>query len=199
MIEYIYDFLAIFFEKLKEKEKIRNIILFGSFARGNPRKDSDIDIFVDTENKEKNYVEEVIKESINEFELKSEKTWKLKGINNPIVPIIDDLNSEQWRELKNEISHYGICLYSKYKEKDRKKIIIQYEINKLKQKNKMKIIRELFGYKIKKNKKIYEKEGLIKRLKAEKINSGILTDKEGYKEVIEILKKKKVPYKIIEV
>ena len=63
MIEYVYDFLAIFFEKLKEKEKIKNVILFGSFARGNQRKDSDIDLFVDIEKKDKNYVEEITKES----------------------------------------------------------------------------------------------------------------------------------------
>ena len=199
MIEYIYDFLAIFFEKLKEKEKIRNVILFGSFARGNQRKDSDIDIFIDIERKDKNYVEEIIRESINEFELKSERTWRLKGITNPIVPIIDDLETEQWQELKNEISHYGIFLYGKYKEKSENKVIIKYNINKLKQKDKMKIIRELFGYKIKQKKKIYEKKGLIEKIKAEKIDSGILADKENYKEVIDVLKTKKVSYKIIKI
>lgn len=196
MIEYIYDFLTIFFEKLKEKEKIKNIILFGSFARGNQRKDSDIDLFVDIEKKDKNYVEEIIKESINEFELKSEKTWKLKGLTNPIVPIIDDLDSEQWQELKNEISHYGIALYTKYK-KNEKNVLIQYNINKLKQKDKMKIIRELSGYKIKQKKKIYEKQGLIKKIKAEKIDSAILINKNDCKKIIDVLKTKKVPYKII--
>lgn len=197
MIEYIYDFLAILFEKLKEKEKIRNVILFGSFARGNQRKDSDIDIFIDVEKKDKNYIEEIAKESINEFELKSEKTWRLKGITNPIVPIIDDLEAEQWRELKKEISNYGIALYRKYKEKDENKVMIKYNINKLKQKDKMKIIRELFGYKVKQNKKIYEMKGIVEKIKAEKIDSAVLADKENYKKVIEILKTKKVPYKII--
>lgn len=197
MIEYIYDFLTTFFEKLKEEEKIKNIILFGSFARGNQRKDSDIDLFINIEKKDKNHVEETIKESINEFELKSEKTWKLKGITNPIVPIVDDLDSEQWQELKNEISHYGIALYSQHKEKNEKNVLIKYNINKLKQKDKMKIIRELFGYKIKQKKKIYEKKGLVEKIKAEKIDSAILINRNDSKKVIDTLKTKNVPYKII--
>ncbi len=198
---YIYDFLVILFEKLKDKEKIRNIILFGSFARGNQREDSDIDMFIDIDKKEKKYIEEIIKESLNEFELKSEKTWKLKGINNPIIPIIDDLEKEQWKELKNEISNYGILLYGYYKKikKDKERIIIKYEINKLKQKNKMKVIRDLFGYKLKQKNKLYEKKGLIDKIKAERISSAILLDKKNYKEIIKILKIKKVPYKIIEI
>lgn len=199
MIAYIYDFLIIFFEKLKEKEKIRNIILFGSVARGNQGKNSDIDLFIDINKKDKKYIEEIIKESLNEFELKLEKTWKLKGIDNPIVPIVDDLETEQWKELKNEISNYGILLYGSYKKiEERKKIIIKYEINKLKQKNKMKIIRNLFGYKLKQKNKAYEKRGLISKIKAEKISSAILSDKGNYKEIIKILKENKVPFKLIE-
>ncbi|HLC53577.1 MAG TPA: nucleotidyltransferase domain-containing protein, partial [Candidatus Nanoarchaeia archaeon] len=69
MMQYIYDFLSIFFDKLKEKEKLTSIILFGSNARGNARKDSDIDIFIDTKNRDE--ISPIVKESLNEFEDKA--------------------------------------------------------------------------------------------------------------------------------
>src|SRR3990167_3686226 len=115
MHSYIYDFLSIVFDKLKDSEKIKGIILFGSFARGNPRKDSDIDLFIDVEEKNKEEIEKHVRESLNEFELKSSKSWKLKGLNNAIVPIVDSLDKDQWRELKRDISSYGLTLYGKYR------------------------------------------------------------------------------------
>lgn len=200
MLEYIYDFLSIFFDKLKEKNKIKQIILFGSFARGNPRKDSDIDLFIDVENKNKEEISELIRESLNEFELKAEKTWALKGINNPIAPIVDDLDIERWRELRQDIESYGKILYGNYQRKktEKNKVLITYDISRLKQKDKMNIIRKLQGYKLKRGKKIYEQKGLIEEAKAEKLSNAILIDKEHYKKIIDILRSKKVPLKIIE-
>jgi len=202
MLEYIYDFLSILFDKLKEKEKIRSIILFGSFARGNPRKDSDIDIFIDIEEKNKEEISSLVKESINEFEIKAEKTWKLRGITNQIIPIVDSLESEQWKELKQEIQSYGNILYGNYIEKDkgsRHKILITYDMAGLKQKNKMHIIRKLFGYKIKKGKKLYEQRGLLKNINAEKLSNAIIVNIENYKTITDLLRKNKVPLKISEV
>lgn len=200
MLEYIYDFLSIFFDKLKEKDKIRQIIFFGSFARGNARKDSDIDLFIDVEGKNKEEISELIRESLNEFELKAEKTWKLKGISNPIVSIVDDLNIEKWKELRQDIESYGKVLYGNYqgKKTGKQKILITYDISRLKQKDKMKIIRRLQGYKLKRGKKLYEQKGLIEQMKAEKLSNAILVDREHYKKMIDILRSSRVPLKIIE-
>ncbi len=199
MMQYIYDFLSILFDKLKEKEKIRRIILFGSFARGNPKKDSDIDIFVDVERENKNEISDLVKESLNEFEIKSEKNWKLKKIKNQISPIIDDLNTERWAELRREIGTNGIILYGKFEgkpEKNKHLVLITYDISRMNQKNKMKVIRKLFGYSLKKERKNYVQQGALKKIGAEKISNGILISIEKYKEIAEILRKYRVPIKI---
>ena len=194
MLEYIYDFLSVLFDKLKEREEINSIILFGSFARGKQRKDSDIDIFIDVEEKNKNKISLLVKESLNEFELKAEKTWKLRGITNPIVPIIDSLNSEQWKELNNDIQNYGKILYGNYKIKD--KILISYNFSTLKQKDKMQVIRKLFGYKLKKGKKTYEQKGLIFSLNSQKVSNALIIDVKNSSSIIELLKKNKVKFEI---
>src|SRR3990167_7304033 len=47
LISYAMDFSSFLIQKIKEKEKIRNIILFGSVSRDEANKKSDIDIFID--------------------------------------------------------------------------------------------------------------------------------------------------------
>ena len=44
---YALDFASFLIQKTKNRDKIRNIILFGSVARQDESKESDIDIFVD--------------------------------------------------------------------------------------------------------------------------------------------------------
>ena len=199
MIQYIYDFLSTFFDKIKEKDKIKNIILFGSFARGNPRKDSDMDLFIDVENRDKDKIENLVKESLNEFEIKAEKSWKLKNITNQIVPIVDNLDSKRWSALRKDISAEGILLYGKFMgklEKNKHLVLINYNLSKLSQKNKMQVIRKLFGYRLKKGKKEYIQKGLLQRLDAEKISNGIISDIKNYKEILKIMRKYKVSIKI---
>lgn len=199
MMQYIYDILSIFFDKLKDKEKIRAIILFGSFARGNEMKDSDIDLFIDVKIDDKEEVERFTKEALREFEIKIEKSWKLKGMNNPIVPIVDDISLEKWEELRREIGSYGILLYGRYEtpiKSGKKFVLVEYDLSKFKQKDKMRILRSLFGYKLKKGKKVYEQSGLIKKVNAEKISNSILVDSDNYKDIYNLLKKERVPLKI---
>ena len=201
MLFYVYDFLSILFDKLKDGNKIKNISLFGSFARGNPRKDSDIDLFIDVKESDKDEISSITKEAINEFELKVQKTWKLKGITNAIVPIIDNLDLERWNELRKEISIYGIILYERYNikiSKD-KKIIINYNLSKLKQKEKMRVIRKLLGYQIKKGNKIYSQTGLIEELGAEKFDNILLANPSNYKSIMKMLKKYNVSVKTREI
>ncbi|MEK6933929.1 MAG: nucleotidyltransferase domain-containing protein [Nanoarchaeota archaeon] len=199
MISYIYDFLSILFDKLKDKEKIRTVILFGSFARGNERKDSDIDLFIDVKIDDKEEVERFTKEALREFEIKIEKSWKLKGMSNSVVPIVDDVSLEKWVELRREISSYGILLFGKYEtpiKPGKKFALIEYDLSKFKQKDKMRILRCLLGYKLKKGKKVYEQKGLIKKVNAEKISNSILVGIVNYKDIYNLLKKERVPLKI---
>ncbi|MEK6893248.1 MAG: nucleotidyltransferase domain-containing protein [Nanoarchaeota archaeon] len=200
MMQYIYDFLSVLFDKLKERDKIRRIILFGSFARGNARKDSDIDLFIDVKEENKEEVSILVKETLNEFELRAMKTWYIKGIKNPIMPIVDSLDADKWSELKSEIAVYSIVLFGSSEMKrdvlGKQKVIIEYDISKSKQKDKMKIIRKLYGYKNKKGKKIYFKKGITDEIKGEKINNAVIADIKEYKPVIKLLRANKIPFKI---
>lgn len=199
MMQYIYDFLSILFDKLKDKEKIRTIILFGSFARGNEGKDSDIDLFIDVKIDDKEEVERFTKEALREFEIKIEKSWKLKGMSNSIFPIVDDVSLKKWGELRREISSYGLLLFGKYEtpiKPGKKFVLIEYDLSKFKQKDKMRILRSLLGYKLKKGKKVYEQKGLVEKLNAEKISNSILVEIVNYKDIYNLLKKERVPLKI---
>lgn len=202
MLEYLYDFISLFFDKLKDSTKLRSIILFGSFARGNSRKDSDIDIFIDVEESNKKEIESIIRESLNEFELNASKSWHLKGIKNVIAPIIDDIYKAQWNELRKEIAINGVVLYGKYRGEytyGKHSVLIEYELSKLKQKDKMKILRKLYGYTLKKRKKVYIQEGIVKEVKAEKLANVIVVDIEHHKKIVSFLQEKKIPIKVREV
>lgn len=200
---YIYDFLSVFFDKITDIKKVKSLILFGSFARGNQRKDSDIDLFVDVEDKNKPEIEELVRESVNEFEVKASKSWYLKGIKNPIRPIVGNLNKEQWKELRSEISKYGITLFGKSHletaGKGKHSALIEYNISKLRQSNKMKLLRKLYGYNIMKGKKIYSQKGLSSKIKLEKLSSALFVDFMEANEILGLLKSEKIPFKIREV
>jgi len=62
LIAYASSFVSFILSKIKAKE----IILFGSAARGEAGKESDIDLFVNVENNEKE-IKKTINKEINKF------------------------------------------------------------------------------------------------------------------------------------
>lgn len=197
MLNYIYDFLSILFDKLKDKEAIKAIILFGSVARGAQRKDSDIDLFIDVKKSDIEKIRPIVQESLNEFELKAARSWHLKGIDNPLVPLVGALADARWSELHKEIASTGIVLYGVYQAErigGKHAVLITYELKRCKQKQKMKILRTLYGYTNKKGKKKYVKEGLAASLRGEKIQNAILIGIASYKSLIMELRECKIPY-----
>ena len=114
LIPYAMDFASYLMQKLGEKDSIKNVILFGSVARGEADKKSDIDIFVDI-TMESNKLENDIKKLRNEF-IKSAKYtqyWKMLGVDNEINVIVGEL--DRWEELKPSIIANGLVLYGKFK------------------------------------------------------------------------------------
>jgi len=61
----------------------------------------------------------------------------------------------------------------KEKGKLKHKIILAYSLSSVKQKDKVKFLRELFGYKEKKR-KVYYHKGLLDKIKGEKIASNVI-------------------------
>ncbi|MEK6825294.1 MAG: nucleotidyltransferase domain-containing protein [Nanoarchaeota archaeon] len=198
MLAYVYDFLSVFFDKLKDREKIRSITLFGSVARGEQKKDSDVDLFIDiNDNKLIGEIQSFCREAVNEFELRSEKTWKLRGITLPLSVLVGDLQSEQWNELRRELTAYGILIYGKcsFEKREGDNVLISYDLSSLKQHQKMAVLRELYGYTLKKGKKVYRREGIVSSLNIDKLSNVLFVNVKDASAIREALQKHRVKFR----
>ena len=202
IIAYVYDFLSMVFED-EVKEKIKEVILFGSVAKGTFDKKSDIDLFFNIkEKKDEKEIEEKLKSILKSFEVKSEKTWALKNIKLPISFIAGNLEDKTWKNIKEEIISSGIVLYGEYKENPEglnHNYLFYYSLSNLHRKNKMKFIRIMFGYSLKKGSSNYEQEGLLKQIKGLKLGSNaILIPSYEILKIKKVFNDFKINYKIIE-
>lgn len=171
IIAYVYDFIHLMMDKSSIHEKINDIILFGSVARGDFTDESDVDIFINTEHQKE--IEKSIREVLREFEIVSKHSWSLRKIDYPIKCVVGNIDSESWTSLKREIISSGIVLYSTYKEHPsgiNHYSLITVNISKLAPKKKVKFVRKLYGYRIKKKKKVYSIKGMLDDVGGEKIN-----------------------------
>ena len=110
LIAYAMDFASYLESKI---EGINRIILHGSVSREDFDEESDIDIFIDT--KEKNLKNKTDKVLEDYYKTNKYKEWELKGIKNAISIITGELDSNEWKDLKRAIMNTGIILYGKYK------------------------------------------------------------------------------------
>src|SRR3989344_3785390 len=157
LIAYAMDCASYLISKI---EDINKIILHGSISRGDFDEDSDIDLFIDTNNKNaKNKIEKILE---NYYKTNKFKEWELKSIKNPFSLLVGKLDSEEWKSLKRAIMNIGIILYGKYKSNAEK--INQYALfsfeNIKPDKKRISIFRKLFGFKMK-NKKY---AGLVEKI-----------------------------------
>ncbi len=171
LIAYSMDFSSFLIQKIKDKNKIRNIILFGSVAREEAVKNSDIDLFIDVIKEDKK-IEDEINEILLDF-VKSSKFknyWELLGIESEIALKIGNL--ENWKELKPSIISNGILLYGKYKpaikQGNHKTFFIWENIKP----NARRVLlnKQLFGYK--QNDKFYL--GLLSKYNGERLGKGCI-------------------------
>src|SRR3989344_649456 len=89
LIAYASAFVSFVLPKL---ENIKEIVLFGSVAREDASKNSDIDLFFDVEKDEKK-IRNIIEKELNKFyKSRISEAWRLKGIANEIRPNIGNLN-----------------------------------------------------------------------------------------------------------
>lgn len=195
LIAFAEDFVAFLIEDI-ELDKIRNIILFGSVARGEATKESDIDLFVDIV-KNKN-IEKKIKKIKNNFykSTKYKNYWELLDVKNNINMVVGDLS--KWKELKPSILANGITLYGKYKEAPKEgkhKVIFAWEDIKPASKRVM-LSKKIFGYKY--FKKFYE--GLLQTYNGKRISKGcIIVPLEHSKPFEKVFKYYKITPKIFKI
>ncbi len=145
LVAFAMDYASYIEERV---DGIRNIILFGSVARGRFDSESDIDIFIDIPNARK-VTEDKVKVLKKNFE-KTEKfkRWQIKGLENDINVIIGDLKSTEWESLRASIISDGITLFGKYESVPAKLkgyAIFSYDtVNE--ERRRINLHRRLFGY-----------------------------------------------------
>lgn len=158
------------FAKRASIEDISNIILFGSVARGEAKKGSDIDLLI--------LGEEEAREKVSEIALDIEKEYDI-SLQLVSENSLEDLDPYFIKEILKE----GIVLYGnlavKFKKLNLKPYsIISYSLKNLEHSEKMKLRRNLYGYSTKKKykNKIYESssKGLLKRIGGEKLGPSVL-------------------------
>lgn len=193
---YASAFVAFLINKMKEEIRIINqIILFGSVAKGNATKESDIDIFINTGGQK--IIEMKIKKILSNFYISREAAlFKTKGIENDISLKIGKI--EGWKELHKSIMSTGIILWGKYKEtkipSDTEHMILFYwdTIDK----NRGAFLNKLYGFTVhgKKYRGVLDSINGIKTGK-----SSILIPIEKREMIIELFQKYKVHAKQIEI
>ncbi|MBI5061033.1 MAG: nucleotidyltransferase domain-containing protein [Candidatus Aenigmarchaeota archaeon] len=199
LISYAMDF-ASFLLGSGLSERISSIILFGSVARGDFDKESDIDIFIDVKKYDK-LLEEKVRKRFELFE-KSEmkRKWELKGVKNPLSLKIGEL--KKWKIGRSVLSD-GIMLYGKYRElPENLKYYSLFKINfdKIPRSEQVSIWRKLYGYSQKVGKKTYTSKGLVEQCGGKKLERGIIIIPiENKEKIINFLKKRKINYTINEI
>lgn len=194
LIAYAIDFISFLMQKISEKNKIRKIILFGSVAREEASKESDIDIFIDIKKDDKK-LEEEINLILNDYKnsVKYKKYWYLIGIKNEIKITIG--NIKKWDELKPSLISNGIVLYGKFepeiKEGRHKSFFIWENIKP----NSKRVLfnKYLFGYN--QNKKRYL--GLLDKNNGERMGKGcIIVPADSANIFLSLFRKFKITVKI---
>ncbi len=193
-VAYAADFASFLLEKSgKNLERINQIILFGSVARGEASEKSDIDIFVDLISDEKK-IGKIIEKAVNDFyeSVKFRKYWKLLGVENEIKCVYGKL--DRWKDIKRSIISDGIILYGKYKEqvKEGKPYAI-LSWKSIKPESKRAVFnKKMFGYK--QRGKFYS--GMVQKYSGEKLDNAVLIPIEHANDAIMLFRKMKITVKI---
>ena len=190
LISYASAFASFVLPKINVDE----IILFGSVARGEDAKNSDIDLFFNVKDNEKQ-IKKTIKDEINRFyKSKVYEIFSQKGIENQIKAEIGDLST--WK-LKRSIISDGIILYGKYKETPEiSKGFTLFNLKPIKNITKRnKTIRTLFGRK----EKNYSTQGSLKELNGKKLSpTTFIVPIENTNEILNFLNSERIDYSFFE-
>lgn len=196
MLEYSIYFAAYLFNNLKEKENIERIILFGSVARGEATRESDVDLFVEVKKKTKKIEKEIKDIEEGFYHSREASLFKLKKIDNKFNIKIGKL--KEWKDLERSIASTGIVLYGPYEAKELPSGIKHFVIifwSKI-GKNRGAFLNKLYGFKLKN--KHYE--GLISKFSGKKLGKSCLMMPIQYKkDILKLLRRYEVEAKIIEV
>ena len=196
LVSYALDFTSFLIQNIKDSARINSIILFGSVARDEATKESDVDIFIDTQGNEKNLEKEIKKITDQFFDsIKFKKYWQLLNVKNEINIIVGKL--EEWK-LKDSMLGSSIILYQKYapKLKEGKNMTILTWENVRQNSNRVMFNKKVFGY------NYYGKfyNGLLQKYDGKKLGTNtIIVPIEHLNDFTKLFKEFKITLKIMRV
>jgi len=198
LLAYAGHFVSFLLQNIEQKtlENIKEIILFGSVARGEAGKASDVDIFINVFRGDK-ATEKPIQAIVKKFYASAQFKgyWKLIGVENEIKCIVGRL--EKWKELEPSIISNGVLLYGKYTGLAKGKAFVLVYWGKAKPESKRVLLsKKLYGYAYKGR----EYSGLLESAEATKLGSNcLLVPLENSKGVMQVFKDLKVQARTIHV
>lgn len=196
LISFAGDFVSYLIQQMGTKD-FDQIILFGSTARKEADKKSDIDIFIESDKNIQNNVNKIIDKFYNSS--KYIKYWKALNIRNQIKCIVGSLND--FPDLKRSLVNSALILYAPYKGEIKGASYSLFTVNFTGAfKDKMRAWRKLYGSSQKKGKKVYKTKGFLEEIKGKRISKGIfIIPIQKTKDTISFLRKIGAKYKIIEI
>lgn len=191
---YASYFVSHLLAHMLDETNIERIILFGSAAKNQATKESDIDLFIEVI-KKNGMFEKRMEKIISEFYKSREALlFKIKGINNKINIIIGRL--EEWKDLRTSIESTGIVLYGRYTSQNvsgKKYAIVFWDAIG---KNRGAFLNKIYGVTV--NKKKYA--GILEKKQGRRIGkSCIMIPIEYQDEFLTMIKQYQVNAKIVEV
>lgn len=180
LISYASYFVAYLLGKIKNREKIERIVLYGSVAKNEANKESDIDIFMDVKKKSARFEREVRSIEQEFYQSREAALFKSRGVDNKLSLKIGRLR--EWKNLYGSIASTGIVMYGKYEAKELpagvKHFVIIYwdSIGK----NRGAFLNKLYGFRIRG--KAYT--GLLQRCEGIKIGKSCIMLPVHYKDEI---------------
>ena len=164
---YASYFVSYLLDNINKKSlnNIRRIVLFGSVARDEATKNSDIDLFIETSNKSKTFENEIKKILEKFYQSRESSLFKTKGIDSKIN--IKSGVLKDWNEIYTTIASEGIVLYGYYEAKELPSGVKHFIIifwDKI-EKNRGAFLNKIYGFKIKE--KRYE--GLLSKFNGKKL------------------------------
>ncbi|MBI2667112.1 nucleotidyltransferase domain-containing protein [Candidatus Woesearchaeota archaeon] len=193
LVPFAMDIASFLLEKTEERKNIKNIILFGSVAREEAEKQSDIDLFIDL-NEENPKMEQELKKYVEKFyqTIKYQQYWKLLGIQQEVKLTTGKLSS--WKELLPSIVANGITLYGKFtSEMQGKHQAIFFWENVSPNAKRVAFNKKMFGYT--QHKKKYP--GLLSRYQGQRMGKGcVIVDLHFAQEIHKLFKNSNISVKI---
>lgn len=193
---YASYFSSYLLYNLKDSDNIIRIILFGSVAKEENNKESDVDIFIEVKKKSKTIVDQVERITEDFYKSREALIFKSNGVDNKINVIVGKL--EEWGDLKKSIDSTGIVLYGRYASSGFKVGGKKYSLffwNKI-GKNRGAFLNKVYGF----NSKGKKYRGLFEIFGGRKLGkSSIMVPIEHKDEILKLLKHYQVNAKIIEV